>query len=96
MCGAPSGAAFGPSTTTLGPYPTAVLLRVFLHDIGIPSVFSCDYTAYNDQPAGITVGTNPYAIGIVDSDVCTHTPTNPLFPPASPHDSNFEVTLTIN
>jgi hypothetical protein len=98
-CDPDPGTAMGPATTTLGPYPTAMLVRVFLHDVGIPGFFDCDFTGYNDQPVGLVLGTNPYTIGINDSEACSQTPTDPYSVPEvfdGTLYSNFVVTLTIN
>ena len=99
-CSPAAGTAMGPATTTLGPYSTAMQVRVFLHDVGIPPFVSCDYTGYNDQPVGLVLGTNPYTIGINDSEACSQTPTNNPFSVPGVFGgtlfSNFVVTLTIN
>src|SRR5436305_5398428 len=47
--------------TTLGPYPTAMLLRIFLTDTGDPAVpVSCNFTFYSDGSHALVTGTSPW------------------------------------
>jgi hypothetical protein len=71
----------------IGPFPTAVLLRIFLTD-NHPPVF----TFYSDGNHATVVGSNPYLVSIRDSVFGTIT-TAPLIPP--PGDGNLNVVVTI-
>jgi hypothetical protein len=88
VCQAP-GTAVG-SGLTLGPFATATLLRVFLHDAGVPGR-ACDVTVYNDGPGGAVFGSNPWTVAFLDTNVCN------AIPPGTPTlgGNNFNVTLTI-
>jgi hypothetical protein len=88
VCQSP-GTAVG-SGLTLGPFATATLLRVFLHDAGAFGQ-SCDVTVYNDRQGGAVFGSNPWTIAFKDTNVCT------AIPPGTPTlgANNFNVTLTI-
>jgi hypothetical protein len=91
----PGGPCFNAALpgATIGPFPTAVLLRMFLRDTGTPSV-SCNYTFYSDGSHARVTGTNPYAVDIRDSVFCQVPPSVPLVPPG-PGGGNLNVTVTI-
>jgi hypothetical protein len=91
----PGGPCFNAALpgATIGPFPTAVLLRIFLRDTGTPSV-SCNYTFYSDGSHARVTGTNPYAVDIRDSVFCQVPPSVPLVPPG-PGGGNLNVTVTI-
>jgi hypothetical protein len=72
----------------VGPYPTAVLLRIFLTDFHAPT-----FTFYNDGNHAKVVGSNPYLVSIRDSLFGTIT-TGPLIP--LPGDGNLNVVVTIS
>jgi hypothetical protein len=72
----------------IGPFPTAVLLRVYLTDNHAPA-----YTFYNDGNHATVVGSNPYLVAIRDSYFGTIT-TGPLVP--APGDGNLNVVVTIS
>ncbi len=85
---------------TLGPYPTATLLRIFLTDIGtgIPAFGgSCDYTFFSDGVHALVTGTNPYTVDIRDSFFCELDPTEPYVPyqPSAPGLGNISLVVTI-
>ena len=71
----------------IGPFPTAVLLRVWLTDFH-PPVF----TFYSDGNHSSVTGSNPFLVSIRDSVFGTIT-TAPLVPP--PGDGNLNVVVTI-
>jgi hypothetical protein len=72
---------------TIGPFPTAVLLRIFLTDNHLPV-----FTFYSDGNHSKVVGTNPFLVSIRDSVFGTIT-TGPLIP--LPGDGNLNVVVTI-
>ena len=73
-----TGPALG---TTVGPFATASLLRVFLTDTGDPLVpVACNFTFYSDGSHALVTGTNPAIVDIRDSAACTAGPTVPLAP----------------
>jgi len=84
--------------TTVGPFKTAAVLRVFLRDLGLPSFGApCDLTFYSDGPNGLVTGSgtssSPWHVSINDSGgACTTTP----FEPPADGDSNFVVTVTLS
>ena len=85
---------------TIGPYPTATLLRIFLTDIGtgIPSSGgSCNYTFFSDGVHALVTGTNPYTVDIRDSFFCQLSPTQPYVPyaPSAPGLGNISLIVTI-
>jgi hypothetical protein len=71
----------------IGPFPTAVLLRIFLTDFHTPV-----FTFYSDGNHATVVGTNPFLVSIRDSLFGTVT-TGPLIP--APGDGNLNVVVTI-
>jgi hypothetical protein len=71
----------------IGPFPTAVLLRIFLTDKHLPV-----FTFYSDGNHATVVGTNPFLVSIRDSFFGLIT-TAPLIPP--PGDGNLNVVVTI-
>jgi hypothetical protein len=77
--------------TVLGPFPTAVLLRMFLRDTGLPPGFVCDYTYYSDGLHAAVSGSNPYSLDIDDSLFCQSPPTDPRT-----GNQNFTATITIS
>jgi hypothetical protein len=77
---------------TIGPFPTATLLRIFLTDTGTGT--SCDYTFFSDGVHALVTGANPYTVDIRDSFFCQYGPTDPL-PPAGPGGGNIGLTVTI-
>jgi hypothetical protein len=72
---------------TIGPFPTAVLLRVFLTDNHLPV-----FTFYSDGNHSNVSGSGPYLVSIRDSVFGTVT-TAPLVP--LPGDGNLNVVVTI-
>jgi hypothetical protein len=91
----PGGQCFNAALpgATIGPFPTAVLLRIFLKDTGVPAT-TCNYTFYSDGLHARVTGTNPYAVDISDSGVCQVPPTVPRVP-AGVGLGNFSVMVTI-
>lgn len=71
----------------IGPFPTAVLLRIWLTDLHTPV-----FTFYSDGNHATVVGSNPFLISIRDSFFGTIT-TGALVPP--PGDGNLNVVVTI-
>ena len=72
----------------IGPYATAVLLRIFLTDMHTPV-----YTFYSDGSHASVTGSNPSLVSIRDSVFGTVPPTTPLVP--LPGDGNLTVVVTI-
>jgi hypothetical protein len=72
----------------IGPFPTAVLLRIWLTDFHLPV-----FTFFSDGNHATVVGSNPRLVSIRDSVFGTIT-TGPLIPP--PGDGNLNVVVTIN
>jgi hypothetical protein len=71
---------------TLGPYRTAVLLRVFVIDE------TCSFTFYSDGNHGTVSGSNPFTVQIADGEVnCGSTPSM-----ERKGVGNLELTLTVN
>ncbi len=71
----------------IGPFPTAVLLRIWLTDFHAPV-----FTFYSDGNHATVVGSNPRLVSIRDSFFGTIT-TGALVPP--PGDGNLNVVVTI-
>ena len=71
----------------IGPFPTAVLLRIWLTDFHTPV-----FTFYSDGNHASVVGSNPHLVSIRDSVFGTIT-TGALVPP--PGDGNLNVVVTI-
>jgi hypothetical protein len=71
----------------IGPFPTAVLLRIWLTDFHAPV-----FTFYSDGNHATVVGSNPRLVSIRDSFFGTIT-TGPLVP--APGDGNLNVVVTI-
>ena len=71
----------------IGPFPTAVLLRIWLTDFHAPV-----FTFYSDGNHATVVGSNPRLVSIRDSLFGTIT-TGPLLSP--PGDGNLNVVVTI-
>jgi hypothetical protein len=68
---------------TLGPFPRATLLRIFLTDTGDPAASaSCNFTFYSDGSHALVTGTNPWIVDIRDSFFCQKPP-DVAFPPAA-------------
>jgi hypothetical protein len=87
-----SGAVPG---ATLGPFPTATLLRIFLTDTGDPAASaSCNFTFYSDGSHALVTGTNPWIVDIRDSFFCQKPP-DVAFPPAAVGLGNLNVTVTV-
>jgi hypothetical protein len=86
----------GPAAgATVGPFPTASLLRIFLTDTGDPAIpVACSFTFYSDGSHALITGTNPRIVDIRDSFFCTLGPGNP-FPPAGVGLGNIDVTVTV-
>jgi len=85
---------------TIGPFPTATLLRIFLTDTGtgIPaSGGSCNYTFFSDGVHALVTGTNPYTVDIRDSFFCQLGPTQPYVPyqPSAAGLGNISLIVTI-
>ena len=74
---------------TIGPFPTARLLRVWLTDLHPPV-----YTFYSDGNHALVSGSNPWTVSIMDSFFGTIGPDMPR-PPTGPGLGNFNVTVTI-
>ena len=72
----------------IGPFPTAVLLRIWLTDFHLPV-----FTFFSDGNHATVVGSNPRLVAIRDSFFGTIT-TGPLIPP--PGDGNLNVVVTIS
>jgi hypothetical protein len=79
---------------TIGPFRTAVLLRIFLTDIGVPPGINCNYTFYSDGSHARVTGTNPYIVDIRDSVFCQVPPSVPLVP-GGVGLGNLNVTVTV-
>jgi hypothetical protein len=73
--------------TVIGPFPTAVLVRIWLTDVHTPV-----FTFYSDGNHANVVGSNPYLVSIRDSFFGNIT-TGALVP--SPGDGNLNVVVTI-
>ena len=71
----------------IGPFPTAVLLRIWLTDFHAPV-----FTFFSDGNHATVVGSNPYLVSIRDSLFGTVT-TGALVSP--PGDGNLNVVVTI-
>jgi hypothetical protein len=86
---------------TIGPFPTATVLRIFLTDTGTgnPALGgSCDYTFFSDGVHALVGGANPYTVDIRDSFFCQLDPTQPYVPyePHAPGFGNITLTVTIS
>lgn len=87
-----TGPALG---TTVGPFATASVLRIFLTDTGDPLIpVACNFTFYSDGSHALVTGTNPRIVDIRDSFACTADPTVPL-PPTGVGLGNLDVTVTV-
>src|SRR5712691_8212728 len=86
----------GPAAgATIGPFPTASLLRIFLTDTGDPAIpVACNFTFYSDGSHALVTGTNPAIVDIRDSFFCTLGPTDP-FAPTGVGLGNIDVTVTV-
>jgi hypothetical protein len=73
----------------VGPFPTAVLLRIWLTDFTPPG----PYTFFSDGNHATAAGTNPMLVSIRDSFFGTIGPTVPFTSP--PGDGNLNVVVTI-
>jgi hypothetical protein len=73
----------------VGPFPTAVLLRIWLTDFTPPG----PYTFYSDGNHATVAGTNPWLVSIRDSFFGTKGPDVPFTSPAG--DGNLNVVVTI-
>jgi hypothetical protein len=74
---------------TVGPFPTAELLRVFLTDD------LCPVTYYSDGNHALVTGTNPFLVDITDSFFCAFGPSDPR-PPPGPGAGNLDVIVSIS
>lgn len=74
---------------TIGPFPTATLLRIWLDDS-----FGPNYVFYSDGSHALVSGSDPFTVSIMDSFFGASGPTNPR-PPAGPGQGNLNVTVTI-
>src|SRR5262249_13354323 len=74
---------------TIGPVPTATLLRIWLTDMHPPA-----YTFYSDGSHALVTGSNPWTVSIMDSLFGTVGPAVPR-PPTGPGLGNFNVTVTV-
>jgi hypothetical protein len=82
-------------SVTLGPYPTAQLLRVFLTDN------TCSFTYYSDGNHAAVTGSNPFHVAIMDAggSLCESSPEVPRPPnPEAPggEAGNLQLTVTVN
>ena len=84
-----SGCALAPGAT-IGPFPTATLLRIWLSDFSTPI-----YTFYSDGSHALVSGSNPRLVSIMDSFFGTSGPGSPR-PPAGPGEGNLNVTVTVS
>lgn len=84
-----SGCAAAPGAT-IGPFPTATLLRVWLDDLTSPA-----YIFYSDGSHALVSGSNPFVVAIMDSFFGTSGPSSPRVPPG-PGEGNLNVTVTIS
>jgi hypothetical protein len=73
----------------VGPFKTAVLLRIWLTDFTAPG----PYTFFSDGNHATTAGTNPTLVSIRDSFFGTIPPTVPFTSPAG--DGNLNVVVTV-
>jgi hypothetical protein len=78
----------------VGPFPTAVLLRIWLNDTGNPAG-SCNDPFYSDGTHALVTPPNPYGVSMSYSFFCTPGP-NDLRPPAGPGLGNIDVTVNIS
>jgi hypothetical protein len=72
----------------IGPFATAVLLRIWLTDLHTPV-----YTFYSDGNHAKVTGSNPWLVSIRDSFFGTIGPTTPFVP--LPGDGNLNVVVTV-
>jgi hypothetical protein len=86
-CGNPSL-----SGGVVGPFTTAVLLRIWLNDTGTSG--SCNDTFYSDGVHALVTPPNPYDVSIFDSYFCTSGPNDPRIP-SGPGHGNIDVTVNI-
>lgn len=89
-CGAPP---IADQPTVVGPFPTAVLLRVFLNDTGRNN--GCSITSYSDGVRALVTGTDPFDISIKDSFSCTAGANDP-FAFSGPGSGNLEVLVKVS
>jgi hypothetical protein len=78
--------------TTVGPFPTATLLRIWLTDTACGPG---DWTYYSDGNHALVTGSNPWQVGIADSFFCTYTAADPR-PPASSTDADLTLDVSIS
>lgn len=84
------------SGTTIGPFPTAVLLRISLLDTGWPdeSAF-CSDTFYSDGGHALVTGSRPWTVDIMDGFVCASTASDPR-PVPEVGAGNLRLTITLS
>ena len=76
---------------TIGPFPTAVLVRVFLIDV------TCDDTFYSDQNHAVVTGTGPWQVDIADAGgSCEAPPSIPRLPVPLPPAGHGNLTVTVH
>lgn len=76
---------------TIGPFPTATLLRIWLEDL----TTTPSYTFYSDSSHALVTGSDPYLVSIMDSYFGQYGPNDPRQPPG-PGRGNINVTVTIS
>ncbi|MHB1988237.1 MAG: hypothetical protein ACYCSF_09660 [Acidimicrobiales bacterium] len=80
----------GASGATIGPFPTAMLLLIWLDDSAGPN-----YIFYSDGDHALVTGSNPWTVDITDSYFGTIGPNTPRIP-AGPGQGNLTLTVTIS
>jgi hypothetical protein len=78
---------------TIGPFPTAVLLRTWLDDVSCGS--STDWVYYSDGGHALVTGSGPWTVDIMDSYFCTSTSSQTRTPPG-PGQGNLSMTVTFS
>jgi FecR protein len=82
--------------TVIGPFPTAVLLRISLLDTGWPdkSAF-CSDTFFSDGGHALVTGSGPWTVDVMDGNVCTSTAADPR-PVSAVGAGNLRLTITLS
>ena len=80
----------GAAGTTVGPFPTAVLLRIVLVDN------TCDDTFYSDGNHATVTGSDPYHVAITDSGGNCEYPEGVSRIPNEVDDGNLNVTVDLS
>lgn len=75
---------------TIGPFPTATLLRIWVDDSYGP-----DYIFYSDGNHALVSGSNPWTVSIMDSFFGQSGP-SVARPPTGPGNGNLNVTVTVS